>query len=159
VPTLPPITNAFALSPNNVAEATRIVELAARVSDVKDRHGGYLFLLTSGGSGYCSVVGSILDETKRDRYRAFAEEKARRLASHPDDKTSFESRDEAKERYQGAIKCPNGDCIGFSGRPAAEDEAICLMYAIAQALLTEDDAKEIAEISNNTFFWRMLDAS
>ncbi len=153
---LPPITQALPLDSHALAEVAEMVELAASLSEVKDRHGGYLFVLAPDGDGYCSVVGHILDESKRDRYRAFAEEKARRLASHPEHKTSFESRDEAKERYQGAIRTPGGACISFSGRPSAEDEAICLMFALARGLLIPDEAKEIAKISNNTFFWLMF---
>lgn len=153
---LPPITQAFPLNSHALAEAAEMVELAASLSKVKDRHGGYFFVLAPDGDGYCSVVGQILDESKRDRYRALAEEKARRVASHPKHRTSFESLDKAKEHFQGAIKCPGGACIGFAGRPPDESEAICLMFALARGLLIPDEAKEIAKISGNTFFWLMF---
>lgn len=164
MPALPPTCDARSIPSDIQSLARELVERAMCISPDKTRGGGYPFILhakTEYGpdTEQCSEIGPILDETKRGRYRAFAEEKARRVARYPDHQTSFESMNRDLEQYQGAIRCRDGRTfVGFSGRLSREDEAICLLLAMRLGWLTVDGAKNIADISGNTFFWRMLDA-
>jgi hypothetical protein len=66
-----------------------------------DRKGGY-FCLSEGTSGFPLVLfPSWLssDNPLTERFLINAQEKARRLASHPEHLTSWESRNEGKNQY------------------------------------------------------------
>lgn len=81
------------------------------------------------------------------------QEKFRRLQSKPKHRSSHESRDEANQKYGGAIKCFNNTkIVSCSGLTQSEDETISLMTAISVGWTNISTAREIASISDNTVF-------
>lgn len=154
--TLPAITRTQGITNERLVQvAGRVVQMAIELSPDKTRKGGYLFVLFPDLPAECAQIGEIADPSKIKRYRAFAEEKPRRLASLPDHWSSFQSRNDQLERFPGAIRCSNKIIIGFSGRPSLEDEAICLVIALYMKWIVLSRAKMIADISNNQFFHQL----
>lgn len=117
-----------------------------RVADLHDRdsHGGY-FCLADGATGtplFITGIGKVHPE-KIARYFNFAQEKARRLASHLEHVSSAQSRDPEKELYAGAIRAGRY-ILSFSGLPEALDEAVVLTVAVKAGLLSKLEALNIA---------------
>ena len=124
----------------------------------KDRAGGYLVIIDkiSGILQSLILVGQCEDKEAR-KYQSFAIEKAVRLHLHTKHQSSYQSRDEGREKYQGAIKAPNTNLIfSFSGFSESEDEVIALMAAIHLGSIEIDEAKEIAKLSGNALFVQYL---
>lgn len=120
------------------------------------RYGGVVRVLVSKpgkGSGLVTElitkkIGTILDPGKEEKYRRLATEKAGRLLKHPEHLTSFSSKNDALEQYQGAIRA--GDFIlSFSGLPSQWDEACMIVLARLNDLIDTDDWKKIIAESNN----------
>ncbi len=91
-------------------------------------------------------------EKKSARYFSFAQEKATRLyfkvkrgSRHL---TSWQSRDEEKQRYGGAILADDL-ILSFSGLPELADEAVVAYVAFLFNLIGFSTALEIANTSNN----------
>lgn len=119
-----------------------------------NRKGGYLSLVSknSGRVEAVLLVGEC-DAPHSLRYYRFCLEKADRLYMKKSHKSSFQSRDEREQMYQGAIKCPRQNLIlSFSGFNEPEDETISLVSAIGLDSITLAEAMEIAAISDNQFF-------
>lgn len=99
-------------------------------------------------------IGSV--QPNDDKYALFAAvEKPKRLAAHlcEGHVSSFQSKDESKKRYAGAIKIPSKPLIlAFSGQPQLADEAICLAAPVFTGLMEIWEAAEIAMISDNEYF-------
>ena len=118
------------------------------------RLGGYLSLVDrdSGIIEAALLVGEC-DGPSAKRYYSFSLEKADRLFYHKKHQSSFESRDEPQQMYQGAIKCPHQSLIfSFSGFREEEDEVIALMSAIGSGSIKFEEAKKIGAISGNCLF-------
>ncbi|MFA5644582.1 MAG: hypothetical protein WC928_03610 [Patescibacteria group bacterium] len=122
-----------------------ILDESRGVSDMEDRETdrrGYLTLLDglSGKIIFTVPFGEIPDE-KREKYFEFSQEKAKRLFENFSKKghtTSFQSRDEEKQQYGGAIYInyhSGAIILSFSGMPELIDEAI--MIVLADKLLTD----------------------
>lgn len=132
----------------------RAINLSQEIND-RGRTGGYFCVASANDpEGYyiqgISLVGYIRLE-KRERYFLFAEEKARRLFNHPEHKSSFQSRNDTEERYPGAIRTPQ-HIFSFSGLMWELDEAAMLVLAIKLRELSLEEAREIAQISENLYF-------
>ena len=113
-------------------------------------HGsGGRLVVTDSASG--SVLLSLLIGNVEPGDGGFADEKAGRLRLHVDDKSSYQSRNEAKQEWGGAIRAGT-NIISFSGFMEPEDEAIALIIAVFVGLITIDEAEEIAGLSGNTIF-------
>lgn len=100
-------------------------------------------------------VGHVEPERSR-RYGSFADEKASRLGSRPEDVSSWESRDvndtdPMKHRYGGAIRCgKNGELIfSFSGFSEEEDEMLSALTAAQLGLLGDEQMDRIIAASEN----------
>ncbi|MDO8617809.1 MAG: hypothetical protein Q7N87_02910 [Candidatus Uhrbacteria bacterium] len=101
-------------------------------------------------------VGSIYHPGKAQEYFRFAQEKVNRLCSNFErgHVSSWQSRDETRLRYGGAIRAA-GLYLSFSGLPEKADEAFCLLIAMWLEWLDEAGARDIARISRNRFFLRL----
>jgi hypothetical protein len=87
------------------------------------RLGGYFCLATSSGLPLLVASCGSPGEGKAEKYLAFCQEKARRLGSQPEHSLSLESRDEAQDRWGGAVR--GGNFIAsFSGFPERLDEVV-----------------------------------
>ena len=128
--------------------------------DLGGRSGGYFCFLEKGYVGLSippTLVGEVTNG-KDDKYKTFCQEKVERLLSrylHEDHELSWQSRDESKERYGGAV-CVSSPMeaffFGFSGLPEVVDEAAMLLAAAKAGCISLDNARELAEISENSFF-------
>jgi hypothetical protein len=82
---------------------------------------------------------------------SYCQEKALRLARHPEHVSSAQSRDDDNEQYPGAVRV--GDLIlSPSGMPWELDESLGLISGIYLLDLDIGDAFNIAKLSGNTKF-------
>lgn len=103
-----------------------------------------------------AVIDRVDDPVAVVSYRMFAQEKAWRLLSRPSDASSYQSRDEAHEKWGGAIRA--GDYIlSFSGLPELVDEALMLVLAVRLELIGRAEAERIAALSHNAYFAPLAD--
>lgn len=128
--------------------------LFQEVRKLHDRewHGGYCCVADAKTGLPFAIVGvGDAPPEKWPKYLTLCQEKASRLASHPDHWSSTQSRDDDKGRYPGAIRTDQADMLlSFSGLPATLDEALMLTVAIYQIILKEEKAREIATVWDNT---------
>jgi hypothetical protein len=121
------------------------------------KKGGYL-TIRDRADGEILLVVRIGDfpHQKANKYLRLSLEKGERLYHHQAQGhvSSYQSRDEAKGRYGGAI-IANGLIVSFSGLPEKMDELAVLALAKFLRWITNDQANEIAKISNNSS-WPML---
>ena len=88
-------------------------------------------------------IGSVSPE-KGEKYLANCIEKTKRLAAHPEQLSSWESRDPAKNQWGGAVR---GNYIySLSGLPELGDEAVML----ALMLLLQGHSLTLEDISQRT---------
>lgn len=157
------------LLPLGLKEAERIVSTADVVlqealflfagnKDWVGRGGGY-FCLANGENGLPLLVVPIgeVPIEKAEKYLRLCQEKAKRLGAHPEQVSSWMSRNLDLEQYGGAIRARNL-IFSFSGFPELGDEAVMLgtvgVYYLAK-LGQSRVLSEIAEIvaqSNNTYW-------
>ena len=115
---------------------TRMVKVANTGLPTK-REGGYFTVVYEDTEQPLRLhtlerIGRLSTE-KAELYRNFAQEKAKRLHAHPEHRTSRESRNEAQERYGGAIRARKDGQVyifSFSGFPEIWDEAFMLFLAL-----------------------------
>ncbi len=103
--------------------------LFGKKSEWQGRTGGFLCVADSAsGLPYVmALIGSVPTE-KFQKCFSFCQEKAVRLAAHPTDLSSWESRDSSNGRYGGAIRVQDR-IFSFSGAPELGDEAMMLAAA------------------------------
>lgn len=95
-------------------------------------------------------VGGLSDE-KADKYRRFAMEKYTRLYQRPEHRTSTESRDEAKQRYSGAVR-GRTYLVSTSGLwPDALDELFSAALLVAIGDLKLEQALQILQRVKNPY--------
>ena len=130
-----------------------------RIVGEKDRRpGGYLCIRNNdtGRIRLVSLVGNDSINKPNKRFE-FSLEKGLRLLEKNKSLghlSSWQSRDEATEKYPGAIIA--GDYVlSFSGLPPLGDEALMLRIGVQLGLLDRDAAKAIAKISDNLLFDEM----
>ncbi|MDI6820564.1 MAG: hypothetical protein QMD65_00070 [Patescibacteria group bacterium] len=135
----------------------KVVKESSKFAGEK-RKGGYfcLFDIDLGRPILVSMVGEVLAE-KAGKYHELSIEKSQRLFEHQEHKSSFESKNEAEQKYGGAIR-GRRYIFSFSGfKKEEEDEAI--MLAVAELLKEIDpyEAELIAIRSMNSFYPRLLE--
>lgn len=112
------------------------------------------------GLAQMSVINPLigrLTDTEAASYRTYAQEKAFRLLSRPDDKTSAQSRDESKGQYAGAIRAQYY-IFSVSGLPEPVDEAVSLLTATYAGLMSLEEAQRIAALGGNEYLDRLINA-
>jgi hypothetical protein len=120
--------------------------------------GGYL-CVADGESGLPIVLtpfGTQTPEEARITLRN-AQEKPRRLATHPQHRTSWQSRNPDKEEWGGAVR-GRDHLFAFSGFPEPVDEAAMALLAEAAGELSGDAVAAIAKTSGNEILGRLQDA-
>lgn len=95
---------------------------------------------------------------KKEKYWNLSIEKSERLLTFPKHLSSFQSKDESKDRYGGAIRTELL-LIGVSGFPELWDEAVSLVLAAIGGATTFEQAEYIASISRNPYFKPLFEAS
>ena len=123
----------------------------------KGRDGGY-FCLADAETGLpylVTLIGSVSGD-KAEKYCAFAQEKARRLASRPDHVSSWQSRNPKKEKYGGAIRYW-GFIHSFSGFSELGDEALMLLasYYATPTAIRVSFIDVVVALSSNPY-WKPL---
>lgn len=118
------------------------------------RGGGYVCVADpdDGIPIHTQLCGDISKE-KAIGCHAFAQEKTRRLATHPEHKSSHESRDvqdtdKTKHKYGGAVRTVLF-LISFSGFSEKLDEAIVLYISVRLGFLSDNEAQAIADNNGN----------
>jgi hypothetical protein len=110
------------------------------------RTGGYFCLWDTGHRApfLVTLIGDPTDE-KMMKYYVYSMEKADRLRSNVTQghRTSFQSRDENKKWFGGAISTPRM-ILSFSGFQEMWDEAVMLATAVNLRLISRSDAAGIA---------------
>lgn len=142
-----------------VQELVRFFDEVLKLHD-RAGHGGY-FTIADSQSGFVHRMQGIgePEAAKIFRYQYnSAEEKVRRLVSHPDHRSSFQSADlelSAHQRkcFAGSIRVAADVIFSFSGLPELLDEAIMLVLAVRTKFLSREEAAEIAAISSNEFYY------
>lgn len=115
-----------------------------------DKFGGYLCVAdTADGTPLIVVqVGSVPSTEKRRKYCDFSQEKAFRLAHHRGEISSWLSRNEAENKWGGAIRA--GKFIfSFSGLTEQQDEIMAIYMAIKFGMINRRDMDEIMRASGN----------
>lgn len=118
--------------------------------------GGYLCI--ADGKNGLPILVMLIGEVplgKAPKYLEFCQEKAGRLAGHPNHESSWESRNEEKNRWGGAIRFRDL-ILSFSGLPELGDEAAMLRAAEdVDGHKFSDIAERIAKRSKN-IYWDAL---
>jgi hypothetical protein len=147
-----------------ITEIRITIERLAEVLGEKEEKGGFLRLYHDSNGNYLDEVFvdvfGFFKEPKKNRpiFEKFSEEKAKRLHKHHIHRSSYESRDEKKECFGGAIKTKNGFIISISGMSEAEDEALALCLAIHLCWMEEKEAAKIASKKSLTILKRLIKA-
>jgi hypothetical protein len=139
-----------------VGQAFEVLTAALQFCDGET--GGY-FCIADGESGLPIVLtpfGTQTPEQARSTLRN-AQEKPRRLATHPEHRASWQSRRPEKEEWGGAVR-GRAHLFAFSGFPEPVDEAAMALVAEAAGELSKDEAAAIAGTSGNEILDRLRDA-
>lgn len=123
------------------------------------RHGGFFCMLEEDDSNLPPLAKVMIGGPRKEtwsKYAGLSEEKARRLASKPGDKSSWQSRNLDLDYYGGAIRCKDGTILSFSGLSEHGDEALVLMVAEFCNLLSRTEAIAIAKKSGNTLYMKIV---
>ncbi|MCC7356521.1 MAG: hypothetical protein IT410_02815 [Candidatus Doudnabacteria bacterium] len=133
-----------------------VIEAMKMFADVpgwEERTGAYwaiagIYTEESYAAGYAGNNGYSAGE----QFRLRCKEKLARLASHRHHLSSAESRNPDRLQFGGAIRT-NWYMLSMSGLPEDGDEICVLKFAVERSWLTDDQAKQIAEISDN-WLWK-----
>lgn len=132
-------------------ECEHIIAKAVPIIAEPHRRGGYLCIASDSGVIYATArYGEIASGEKAQRYIKLSQEKALRLAIHPEHVSSWQSRDKTADQSGGAIRV--GHLIySFSGLPELWDEAcmIALAKAVPMANVDVSYWKSISDASSN----------
>lgn len=135
-----------------------VTEAMLLIGDPRRRGGSFCLAEASTGKlMFVTLVGQISDPAKAMKYFELCQEKAKRLYLNRSrgHRTSWESRDEEQDRYAGAI-LGSELIFSFSGFPPDYDEAAMLVTAIMYGQLATNPAVELAAISQNDKYERLL---
>jgi len=143
-----------------IAAVERIVAEVIKRAKLKDRTGGYFCLLNHATGEFLirpRVIGMVTDRAKRRKYQYLCMEKAIRLSVMEDERgvdvTSWQSRDEEKQRYGGAVLTETDYIFSFSGLPELCDEAAMIIAAVKSGQMSYGRARKCARFSNNLVDW------
>lgn len=126
------------------------------------RTGGYLTVLSVEDRPHSVPllvvqIGELTTE-KIIKYHAFSREKAARLAlNYTEHRSSWQNRDPDRDQWGGAINTGR-HILSFSGLPELADEALMLAVALELGLLSNQQAKQIADISDNQIFRQLVES-
>jgi hypothetical protein len=146
-PTYLSLPNAEAI----VGTANRILDRILAHFDTGERKGGYLCVADQNGRPLLILAFGQVNEEKLPKYLEFCQEKALRLASHPEHISSWQSRNEAESRYGGAVRGKRY-IFSFSGLPEKLDEVMTISLAMRCEDLDTAGADDISCISQNQYF-------
>ena len=106
------------------------------------RIGGY-YCSARGLDGFPLLISSIgtPNPEKLDKYFAFCQEKALRLAGHPEHNLSLESADDDLNQFPGAVR-GSDEIDSFSGLPGRLDEVVSAKVLLARMQLSPDSLME-----------------
>lgn len=145
---------------NDVSYYKSLVNLAHRAlnetlehTEADEEHrGGFLCILTPGmpAPDLVTWIGECPWHRAERRFR-LSQEKATRLAAHPDHFSSWQSRNPDKDQWGGAIRT-RGPIVSFSGLPEKADEAICLATAWRCGLIDTVTIDELVKVSDNEVY-------
>jgi hypothetical protein len=111
-------------------------------ADLKDRKGGYYCVAELNGSTISVTRICVVRDEKRERYESLAQEKVQRLGQNPRHVLSLQSRDEAKDRWGGAVRGQEY-LHGFSGLTERLDSLVSIGIALANKDLDDNEAEEM----------------
>ncbi|HEY4520240.1 MAG TPA: hypothetical protein VJJ72_00325 [Candidatus Paceibacterota bacterium] len=96
---------------------------------------------------------------KVERYHLLSFEKVDRLRQYPPHLSSFQSAYDPLEQYPGAIRIRSyGKLASLSGlTPGILDEAVVLVSAVKEGVISVEEGGLIAVISRNQFYLQLLD--
>ena len=119
----------------------------------KGRSGGYFCLINreTGRILMVALVGSVPLE-KAKRYLTFAIEKAVRLFSYSEHKTSWESRDPIQNKWGGAVAGKHY-ILSFSGFPEKGDTVLMLRLLKLIEDPTSDTLEKLAKLGGCSKQW------
>ncbi len=125
--------------------------------DWKDRRGG-CYCLMNAKTGKILLTAYVGDPPpeKMDKYARLAKEKARRLFAHPKHKTSWESRNDKKRQYPGAVRGKKY-IHSFSGLIPDGDTLISALNAQGFETLKDGSARSFIH-KDNTGALKLFDA-
>ena len=106
-----------------------------------ERSGGYLTILDEKTGKILLILScGIIPPAKADKYLKFSQEKAHRLFTNKNHKTSYESKDEIRLMFPGAVRGEEG-IYAFSGHQPDVDEAIAIsaFYLIEPSMKARQD--------------------
>jgi len=123
---------------------------------------GGCFCLADGKTGAPlfppAPIGEVPAE-KAEKYLAFCQEKALRLAAHPDHLASWQSRNPDADQWGGAVRV--GDLIfSISGLPEMGDEALMLIMGELHdqhdsGAVFDPTLRQIASLTENPYWDRL----
>lgn len=124
------------------------VESVVNVLATPDKEGGYFCLISTthflrDPPILVERVGYIGTSAKAERNWNLCQEKARRLARHPEHRLSWESRNEAADQWGGAITVGE-HILSFSGLTEPTDEAVVVIVALILEIMTLEEAEAVA---------------
>lgn len=128
----------------------------ANQTDWQNRDGGYFCLAdaSNGGALLIALFGNPNPE-KIPKYFQYCQEKARRLALHPEHLTSWESRNPEQNEWGGAIRANANYILSFSGQPELGDEG--MMMTTAEMLgMTNLPRLQLMAARSNQVYWQEL---
>lgn len=129
-----------------------VLDLCKDMPGMEGETGGYLCVADRAGTPLVVAKIGEVDAEKTSKYMSFCQEKARRLADHPEHVASWQSRKPDEDQYGGAV---SGDhyILSFSGLPELADEAVMLV-TMASAMPWEfrEDPWVTAERSANPYW-------
>ncbi|MEN9912782.1 MAG: hypothetical protein RLY66_190 [Candidatus Parcubacteria bacterium] len=131
-------------------KASVVVAQACKINHHEGKQGGYLCIATSSGViETVTLIGTVPEPAKAKKYFDYCQEKAIRLAHHRDHKSSWESKDAARECRGGAIRCKE-NILSFAGLPEHWDEAVVLTigYLGPHRIISHADLENICRISS-----------
>ena len=114
--------------------------------------GGYLCI--SDGKNGLPLLTMLIGEVflqKAPKYLEFCQEKAARLAGHPNHQTSWESRNPEKDWWGGAVRFED-KILSFSGLPEMGDEAAMLRVVAKHGDEACVMARRIAKLTDNPYW-------
>ena len=116
------------------------------------RAGGYLCIADGkNGLPLLTVLIGEVSLQKAPKYLEFCQEKAARLAGHPNHQTSWESRNTKKDQWGGAVRFED-KILSFSGLPEMGDEAAMLVAIAKHGDEARAAARRIAKLTDNPYW-------
>lgn len=136
-----------------VFAANTILPRACGLDGRKDRKGGYLCVAEPDGKIVLVIlIGEVPDLETANRFKTFCQEKATRLAQNLEHISSWQTRDEGKKQYGGAVRTGKGYIYSFSGFTEEVDEAFSARVAFQNwDDMSMEHRTKIAEISGNRY--------